>query len=86
MSNEDAPIPAKKKSKGTSGKLRTEDTTVVNKITWPHNVLYTAVYEEMSSVAFVNSYLAVMAGEMESTKASMLLHLQDLMEDAEAYG
>ena len=40
----------------------------------------------MSSVTFVNGYLGVMAGETEQVKASMLLHLQELMEDADTYG
>ena len=45
-----------------------------------------AVYEEMGSMAFVNGYITVMAVEMDSTKVSILLHLQELMEDREAYG
>ena len=37
-------------------------------------------------MAFVNGYLMVMAGQSAATKASMLVHLQKLIEDAEAYG
>ena len=64
---------------------------MMNWITWPHGVLYTcteepAVYEEMDSMAFVNGYITVMAGETESTKFRMLIHLQEFMEDGEAYG
>ena len=77
-------------AKGNSGNLKTADTTVVHHITWPHEVTYTtsrqpAVYEELSSMAFVNGYLTVMAREPEQVTCKMLLHLQELMEDEEAY-
>ena len=64
--------PSRRMNKGTSGKLHTMDNTVINQITWPHEVLYMcvgdpAVYEELTSTAFVNSYLMVMAEKSEST-------------------
>ena len=34
---------------------------------------------------FVNRYIMVMARESEHVRARMLLHLQELMEDGEAY-
>ena len=36
-------------------------------------------------MAFVNGYLSVMAMEMEQVKVRMLNHLQEMMEDREAY-
>ena len=39
----------------------------------------------MSSVLFAKGYLTVMAEEAEVVKSHMLWHLQELMEDAEAY-
>ena len=45
-----------------------------------------AIYEEMSSVLFVNGYLTVMAEELEEVKSHMLRHLQELMADEKAYG
>ena len=44
-----------------------------------------AIYE-MISVLFDNRYLTVMAEEPEEVKSHMLWHLQELMEDAIAYG
>ena len=81
----------RKKPKGTSDILRTADTKVVNLITWPHEMIYThtgqeAVYEELSSMAFVNGYLCAMAMEMEQVMVRMLHDLQEMMEDGEAYG
>ena len=76
-----------KNNKGTSDKLHTADNTVINRITWPHKVLYTCtgepvVYEELTSIDFVNGSLMVVAGKSESTKPSVLLHLHELVEDA----
>ena len=45
-----------------------------------------ATYEELDSMLFVNGYNTVMAREPEHIKYMMLLHLQELMEDGEAYG
>ena len=61
-------------TKGKLGKLRTADTTVVYHITWPHKVTYkrsgqTAVYEELSSMAFVSGYLTAMAREPKHVKS-----------------
>ena len=57
----------------------------------PHEVIYSpsaqqAIYEQLSSMAFVNSYLTVMFREHPYIKALMLNHLQELMEDGEHYG
>ena len=88
--DDEAPAQHRKKHKGTSSKLRTADTTVVNQVAWPHKPIYTpsgqpAMYEELSSMASVNGYLAVTALESEQIKGRMLSHLQEIMEDGEAY-
>ena len=58
-------------------------------VTWPHEVIFTyqgkpAVYEELSSMAFVKGYLTVMDTQKQDIKKHMNSHLQDLMEDGEA--
>lgn len=60
--------------------MRTTDTIVVNQITWPHEKIYTpsdqpTVYEELSSIAFTNRYLFVIANEMEQVNVKMLNHI-----------
>ena len=45
-----------RRSKITSGKLRTADTTAVKQVLWPHELVFTpegrpAVYDTMSSMA-----------------------------------
>ena len=54
-----------------SGKLRTQDTHVVIRIKWPHEVVSSSqskvpVYEEMSLTSFTNGYLGLMAEEKGS--------------------
>ena len=55
----------RRKHRSTSGKLRNADTTVINQILWPHELVYTssgqpAMYEDLSCMAFVNGYLSLM--------------------------
>ena len=81
----------RKEHKWTSRKLRRVDTMVINQVTWPHELIYThsdqpAIYDQLSSMAFVNGYLAVMALESDQVKMRMLAHLQEMMEDRETYG
>ena len=40
----------------------------------------------MSAMLLINGYLTVMGEETDFVKGHMLWHLQELMEDAEAYG
>ena len=77
--------PHQKEGKGTLGKLRTPDNTVVNQVTWANEVIYTcagksATYEALNSMSFVNGYLTFMVMEPENINAKMLPHLQELME------
>ena len=76
-SGQDEPpqIPGGRKSKGVSGKLRTADTTVVPRVTWPHEVIYSpsaqsAIYDQLFSIAFVDGYLTGMLGAHHTSKAS----------------
>ena len=90
-SEDQAPAQPRKKYKGTSSKLRTADTTVMNQVIWPHELIYTpsgqtAVYEALSKLAFVNGYLSVLTLELKNIKARMLTDLQEVMEDGEPYG
>ena len=89
--DDDVPAQTKRRVLGTLEKLHTADITIVNQITCLHKVLYKcsgepAVYKELGSMAFINGYITVMAKEPEHIKSRMLLHLQELMEDGEAYG
>ena len=50
-----------------------------------HEVVYTsqeqhAIYDEMSTMLFVNGYLTVMRQETEVVKGQMLQHFQKLMD------
>ena len=88
---EPATAQPRKHQKAVSGKLRTADNTVVNQITWPHELIYTpagqpAVYEYVSPMMFVNGYLEVLARVEQDTKVQMLSHWQELMTDGEACG
>ena len=80
-SDEETPAPSSRNNISTTGNLCTVDNTVINQITWPHELLYTcagepAVYEKLTSIACVNACLTVMVGQSGFTKASMLIHLQ----------
>ena len=64
---------------------------MVKQITWPYELIYTqavlpAVYEDLSSMSFVNAYLEVLATMKDNTKELMLSHLHELMADGEAMG
>ena len=70
---------------------RTGAITVLNKITWPHEVVYTsdgkpASYPDISVLQFVYGYLIVMESKEADIKVKMAAHLKDLMSDAQVYG
>ena len=90
-SDEDALAPSRRKAKCTSGKLQPADNTVVNQITWPHEVYTHAQVNQphmRTWIAWVLSMyiLTVMAMEPDHIKAKMLIHQQELIEDSVAYG
>ena len=81
--DEATPLPRKKALK--SRKLQTTDSSVLHKVVWPHEVVYTAMdkpaeYEGLTIPLFVSSYLAVMVVK-HSVYPLMIQHLQDLMSD-----
>ena len=70
---------------------RTGATMVINRITWPHEVLYSAsgkpaAYDELTMAAFVCGYLIVVILEDIQVKAQITQHLEELMEDTDLYG
>ena len=71
--------PAQRKRGLKSGKIRTADTTVLHKIIWPYEVVYTstgpAEYEKMSITLFVSGFVMVMAIEKEKVRRFMLQYL-----------
>ena len=65
------------------------DSLVIKKVKWLHKVVVTnqgqpPVYGKMSLPLFINGYLTIVAEESVTciTKAHMLTHLQELMEDS----
>ena len=61
---------------------------MVRSVMWPHEVVYSPtaqpiVYENISSMAFMDGYITVMSGESLLIKNLMLTHLQELIEDGE---
>ena len=74
-----------------SGMQRTGASTVIHKVTWPHEVVYTsegnpASYQDLTIPLFVQGYLIVMELEQGPVKKLMSTHLQDLMSDTQWYG
>ena len=64
---------------------------MVHQDTWPHEVFYSpsaqpAIYDQLSSMAFVDRYITVMSIESPHIKVLMLNHLQELREEGEHYG
>ena len=70
--SEEEASPGKRKRRTIkSGMLHTQDTHVVIRIKWPHEVVSSSqskvpVYEEMSLASFTNGYLGLMAEEKGS--------------------
>ena len=90
IEEEEQPQP-RRRTKITSGKLRTMDTTAVKQVLWPHELVFTpdgqpAVYDSMSCMAFVNAYLAIMAHQKDTLRNKMAIHLQEMIEDGETFG
>ena len=74
-----------------SGMHRTRTTIVLNKVTWPHEVVNISIakpatYGDMSIPLFVQGYLITMEGEESPSMQKMAIHLNELMSDAELYG
>ena len=74
-----------------SDKVRTADSTVVKRITWPHGLVYTsvgqpAVYDQLSIPLFISGYVAVLDSVNSGVKEMMLKHLRELMADTATYG
>ena len=75
----------------TSGLHRTGATTFLNKVTWPHEVVYTLAakpiaYQEMLIPLFVQGHCIVMDTEDGLIRQNMVVHLMDLLSDAQLYG
>ena len=63
-SDDDVLVHTKRKAKGKLGKLCTADTTIINQITWLHEVIYMCsgdpgVFKELDSMPFINGYITV---------------------------
>ena len=93
-SSEEQPAPCRKRTAKPiikSGKVHIAFSIVSKHATWTNEVVYSAarkhtVYNDISMLLFVHGYLIVMEGERESVKEKMVIHLQELMADAELYG
>ena len=68
-----------------SGKLRSANTAAVHRVIFPHEYVYTpdgqpAMYESMSSMAFVSGYMTIMDLQPEPLSKLMSAHLKEIME------
>ena len=77
---EEAQPQLRRRTKLTSGKLRTMDTTAVKEVLWPHELVFTpdgqpAIYESLSSMAFVNGYFSTMALQKDTIRNKMTILL-----------
>ena len=86
---EEEQLQVTRRSKITSGKLRS-DTTAVKHVLWPHELVFTPksqpmVYESMPSMAFVNGYLTIMSLQKDTLREKMAIHLQEMMDDGETF-
>ena len=73
-----------------SGLHRTGATMILNKVTWPHKVVYTLdgkpnTYQDISIPRFVERYLIVMDTEEGLIRQKMSSILKDLMSNAQLY-
>ena len=86
---EEEQLQVTRRSKITSGKLRSADTTAVKQVLW-HELVFTpegrpVVYESMSSMAFVNRYFTIMSLQKDTLRDKMAIRLQEMMEDGETF-
>ena len=80
----------KKKRALKSGMHRTGATSVVTKLTWPHEVMFTAAgkqaaYQDISVPLFIQGSLITIDTQDHSVKQKMGDHLKYLMSGAEIY-
>ena len=70
---EPAPAAIKYSNPGVSSKLRMFDTTMIISVMWPHAVVYspTIVYENISSMVFIDGYITIMSRESLPIKKLM---------------
>ena len=66
-------------------------TTVLNKVTWPNEVVYTpdgnpTAYQDILIPLFIKLYLIVMDTEEGLIRQKVASHLKDLISDAQVYG
>ena len=69
---------------------RTGATTVINKVTWPYEVVYTSdgkpsSYQDISVPQFVHGYMIVVDSEETDIKVTMAAYTNDLRSDAQLY-
>ena len=74
-----------------SGSHWTRATTVLNKMTWPYEVVYTsagkpATYQDISIPLLIQGYLITMDSEEGPVRQKMTTNLKELMSDVELYG
>ena len=88
---EEPQVHRKKRKELKSGMHCTGATTIVRKVAWLHEVVYTsdgkpAAYQDFSVPLFVQGYLITMGNQDNSVKHRMAEHLNDLISDTEMYG
>ena len=83
-------MPAPRKDTTTSGNMRSVDTSVIHRVMWPHEYVFTpygqpAAYERLSTKAFVTGYLAIRDLQSEPLRRKMSAHFKEIMEDGETF-
>ena len=84
-------LPATRNGSIISGELRSTDTTAIEKVLWPHELVFThegqtAAYESLSAMSFINGYLCTMSFEKDSLRDKMAVHLHEMMKNGETFG
>ena len=68
---------AHKKGQTTSGKLRSDDTSAIHKVLWPHELIFTpegqpATYESLSTMVLVNGFLTIMSLQTDAFRTKIV--------------
>ena len=87
---EEDQLQPRRRTKITSGKMRTTDTTAVKEVLCTHKLVLTpdgqpATYESLSCMAFVNDYFSIMALQMDTMRSKMAIDLHEMMEYGETF-
>ena len=83
-------LPAPRKAQTTLGKLRSADTSTIQKVLWPHELIFTpegqpTAFESLSIMDFVNGFLTIMPLQTDAHRIKMSAHPQEMMKDCDTF-